>query len=655
MISLSDVSMRFGPQVLFEGVAWRLGPGRHYGLVGANGSGKSTLLRLMAGELKPEGGTVSRPNDLVLGVLPQDHTRYDAELLLDVVLQGKRRLWEALREKARLMAMPAGGEGGGASAEREAHGHRLAELEAAIADEDGYTAESRAAALLEGLGLPTERHRKPMGVLSGGYRLRVLLAQTLFQQAQLLLLDEPTNHLDIVSIRWLEGYLRGYPGTVVLVSHDRHFLNGVCSDIADLDYQALTLYPGNYERFLAAKVLDTHQKEVETERLEKKIAETQQFIDRFRAKATKARQANSRQKQVERMQKAIPVIKTSSRRYPRFRFECVRPSGQEVLAVRDVTKGYGGPPVLRGVSFELRRGQKLAVVGPNGIGKTTLLKLIVGGLEPDAGQLKLGYEVHLGYFGQEDRSALDGKTSLVDWLYGAAPGETVGVIRGTLGRVLFSGDDVEKATGALSGGEAARLILARLMLQRGNLLVLDEPTNHLDLEGREALLDALQAYEGTLVFVSHDRHFVSSLADRVLALTPEGIDEYPGTYEEYLEREGADYLTAEAAGPSRLPAATAPREKGGESRDFTRRKATKRETARLNRKVGRLEREVQQLEGKLAGFDARFAEPGYFENTPWEEVAHAEREKAACQAELETKLADWEAASTDLDAMTVAS
>ncbi|MCH8884294.1 MAG: ATP-binding cassette domain-containing protein, partial [SAR324 cluster bacterium] len=237
----------------------------------------------------------------------------------------------------------------------------------------------------------------------------------------------------------------------------------------------------------------------------------------------------------------------------------------------------------------------------------------------------------------------------------AAPGTDQPTIRRTLGRTLFSGDGAEKKTAVLSGGESARLQLAGLMLRRDNLLVLDEPTNHLDLEGREALLESLRAFSGTLIFVSHDRHFVSSLADRVLALTPEGIDEYPGTYEEYLEREGADYLTAEAAAPSRLPAATAPREKGGESRDFTRRKATKRETARLNRKVGRLEREVQQLEGKLAGFDARFAEPGYFENTPWEEVAHAEREKAACQAELEAKLADWEAASTDLDAMTVAS
>ena len=650
MISLSGVTMQFGTQLLFENVDWRLAPDTHYGLVGANGSGKSTLIGLLSGELKPEGGRISRSNGLRLGLLPQDHSHFDDQPLLDVVLQAKPALWKALQEKSRLMA-PGDGtsqtqppDGFRPDPESAETGLRLAELESVIADADGYAAEAQAGALLEGLGIPSIRHRRNMRELSGGYRMRVLLAQTLFQEAELLLLDEPTNHLDIVSIRWLEGYLRSYPGSIVLVSHDRHFLDAVCRWIADLDYQELTLYKGNYEDFSNAKVLAGQQRAADTERLQKKIAETQQFIDRFRAKATKARQANSRAKQVERLAKQIPRVKIGSRRRPGFRFEPMRASGQEVLELRGVCKSFHDQPVLNDLSFQMRRGEKLAVVGPNGIGKSTLLKIIAGHLKHDAGQVEPGYNVRLGYFGQEHESLLEGNYSLISWLQHAAPGTDQPTIRSTLGRTLFSGDDAEKKTAVLSGGESARLQLAGLMLRRDNLLVLDEPTNHLDLEGREALLESLQAFSGTLIFVSHDRHFVSSLAGRVLALMPEGCEDFHGTYEEYLEREGDDYLAGDR--PTRLPE-TVPA-KTGEGSGYQTRKAAKRDAARLVKRVSNLETEIHILERKLADMETLFARPDYYEQTSWEAMAEAERERDACRAELAAKMTDWEGTSEAL-------
>ncbi|HUJ76524.1 MAG TPA: ABC-F family ATP-binding cassette domain-containing protein, partial [bacterium] len=487
MITVSNISMRFGALVLFEGVTWQLQPGEHTGLVGANGAGKSTLLRLMAGQLAPESGTVARPNGLRLGVLPQDQAALDPRPLLHVVLMGNAALWQALQEKERLLANAA--EADTPAAEQQ--GQRLAELEAAIADHGGYAAEAQAASLLEGLGIPADRHGGPMRELSGGFRLRVLLAQTLFHQPDVLLLDEPTNHLDLPSIRWLEQYLRAFPGALVVISHDRHFLNAVCTQIADLDYGELRLYPGNYDRFEAAKALAQEQKETEIARLEEKIAETQRFIERFRAKATKARQAQSRKKQVERIE--LPQIKRSSRQTPHFHFAQRRPSGREVLRVAGVEKAYRGRPVLRGIGFTVERGEKVAVIGPNGIGKSTLLKIVAGVLAPDAGQAATGYEVHLGYFAQDHHEVLRGKESVHDWLASEVPGQETAALRGTLGRVLFSGDAALKPLSALSGGEAARLLMAALMLRQDNLLVLDEPTNHLDLEGREALTRALVA------------------------------------------------------------------------------------------------------------------------------------------------------------------
>ena len=389
-----------------------------------------------------------------------------------------------------------------------------------------------------------------MRELSGGFRLRALLAQTLFAEPELLLLDEPTNHLDIASIAWLESYLRAFSGTFVVVSHDRHFLNAIADTIADVDYGELRLYTGDYDAFEAAKVLAVVQKESEIARTEARVEELQRFIDRFRAKATKARQASARKKQVERIE--LPEVTRSSRRAPGFRFQSKRRPGREVLRVRDLARGYGGVPVLAGLGFTVERGERVAVVGPNGVGKSTLLKNRRGGARARRGERRAGHEVHPGYFAQDHRELLVGDQSALSWLSALDAEGDVRAVRGALGAVLLGGDESEKRVSDLSGGEAARLLLAGLMLRRPNLLILDEPTNHLDLEAREALMHALREYDGTLLVVSHDRHFVSAVGTRVLAISAGGVvEDFAGDYEEYLERRGEDYLAAAVLGASR--------------------------------------------------------------------------------------------------------
>ena len=637
MITLSDLTMRFGGQLLYEGVNWQLNPGGHYGLVGANGSGKSTLIRLMTGELSPDAGSVARPAALRLGTLGQDQFRFDEMRLLDVVLMGRPQLWAALEEQRRLL-----GEGGEAiSAEA---GERLADLELTIAGLDGYEAEPQAAALLAGLGIEHARHDRPMRELSGGFRLRVLLGQTLFGQPDLLLLDEPTNHLDIASIQWLEGYLREFPGAFVVVSHDRHFLNAVCDTIADLDYSELRLYTGDYDAFERAKELAVTQKEAEIARTESRIEEMQQFIDRFRAKATKARQASARKKQVEKME--VPEIRRSSRRTPGFEFGQVRPSGRTPLRVSSLTRRYGEQTVLRDISFELQRGDRLAVVGPNGAGKSTLIKIISGIIEADEGSAELGYEAQLGYFAQDVDAELRGAQSALAWL-GSATGESDhGTLRAVLGRMLFSGDDVHKRIGSLSGGESARLLLAALMLRRPNLLVLDEPTNHLDLEGRAALMRALRDYPGTLVFVSHDRHFVSGVGTRVLVLRPDGFEDVAGTYEQYLEQRGDDFLSAGIAAPRqrRRPGS------GAGARGYAASKEQRRRHERLTRRVAEFEREIAEVEAQLVPIAARFADNDYYSRVTLDEIRADEGRQQELQTQLEAAMRGWEKAAHELEA-----
>jgi ATPase subunit of ABC transporter with duplicated ATPase domains len=643
MIAVSDLGKSFGAQTLFHGVSIQFNPGNRYGLVGANGSGKSTFMKILAGDEPPSEGTVSIAKRLDLGVLRQDHFEYDREPILEVAMMGDRAVWQAMAEKDRILA----------HADREFDADRYAELEEVILAHDGYALEARAGEVLEGLGIATEVHRQPLSTLSGGFKLRVLLAQVLAAQPDVLLLDEPTNHLDIVSIRWLEKFLVSYPGCALVISHDHRFLDNVCTHIADVDYETITLYTGNYTAYDEQKQADRERREKEIAQREKQIADHQAFVDRFRYKATKARQAQSKAKLIEKMADELEPLPQTSRRYPRFSFRQVRPSGRQVLAIEGISKSYGDNKVLEDVSLTLRRGERLAVLGPNGIGKSTLLKVVMGAVPPDAGTIEWGYEARPGYFAQDHREQLDdgrgGKQTVEAWLWDACPSEPIGFVRGQLGAVLFSGDEVEKPVKNLSGGEAARLVFARLAVDRPNVLLLDEPTNHLDLEAIEALVEGLKSYDGTLILVSHDRWFVSRLADRILEITPEGIQDFAGSYDEYLERCGDDHLDAEAvmlrvrrekrrekaaraAGPA---SAEQDRERRNRGRDLAKRRDA-------------LTAEIEKHESRVHEINEIFCDPTYFDRTPRQKVAKLETEQKRLNETIEELMAEWELIEEEL-------
>lgn len=555
MILLENVTKRFGPKILFEDVSMQFDPGKRYGITGANGAGKSTLMKMLSGIEDTDQGSISIPGKMRLGVLKQNHFEYDKERILDAVMMGNKPLWDAMSEKDKLLAGEVTDE----------IGMRLAELEGTIAEENGYTAESDAAELLVGLGIPAENHTEPMNTLAAGYKLRVLLAQVLFGRPDVLLLDEPTNHLDLESIRWLEAFLIDYKGTLVVVSHDRHFLNAVATHIADIDYQTITIYTGNYAEFVDAKYENRQRAEAQNAAAKKKIAELQTFIDRFGSHASKSKQAQSRVKQIEKLE--VKELKRSSLVRPFIRFDFEKPSGRDVLRLENTRKAFGELCIFDGLSLNINRGDKVAVIGANGIGKSTLLKLMVGAfadldedtkadvLSPDVGTIRWGHDTSVGYFAQDHHEALGhhaaGRTAF-EWLYQFDKLARQEEVRGILGKLLFSGEAALKPTEALSGGECARLLLAKLLLLKHNVLILDEPTNHLDIESIEGLLDGLKLFKGTVVVVSHDRHFVSELATRVIELRagppkgalrgPAEIADFGGTYEEFLQREGRDYM-----------------------------------------------------------------------------------------------------------------
>lgn len=535
MLTCTNLSKSYGARTLFSGASLQLNAGRRYGIVGANGSGKSTLLRILAGDEEASDGEIQLPRRARVGVLRQDHFRYENDRIVDVVMMGRPELWEALVAKEALLA----GDPDAFDVDR------FGELEETIARHDGYSMESTASEILEGLQIPTEVHHRPLSILSGGFKLRVLMAQTLASDPDILLLDEPTNHLDILSIRWLEKFLLGFKGVVAVVSHDHRFLNNVCTHIVDVDYERVTTYRGNYEDFERQKREDRERLESEIAQREKQVADHKAMIERFKAKPTKARQAQSKAKLVEKI--VIDDLPRSSRRYPRFVFKAKRPSGKEVLELDAIAKSYDKNRVLDGVSLTVQRGDRLAIIGPNGIGKSTLLKIAVGEVQPDGGDVRWGYETHRGYFAQDHRevTAGAGRATVESWLADLCPGENTGFVRGKLAQVLFERDDVEKRVATLSGGEAARLLFSKLMVLEPNVLVLDEPTNHLDLEGIEALAGALEKYDGTIVFVSHDRWFVSRLATRIVEITRAGVQDFRGTYEEYLAALGDDHLDRE--------------------------------------------------------------------------------------------------------------
>jgi ATPase subunit of ABC transporter with duplicated ATPase domains len=637
MIAVSDLGKSFGQQTLFRGVSLQFDPGNRYGLVGANGSGKSTFLEILGGEEPVSEGSVAVARRLRLGVLRQDHYRFEEHAILDVAMMGDVGVWRAMVAKEELLAR----------SDQEFDADRYAELEELILAHDGYTLEPRAAEILEGLGIPTEVHRRPLSTLSGGFKLRVLLAQVLASRPDVLLLDEPTNHLDILSIRWLEKFLTAFPGTVIVISHDHRFLDNVCTHIADVDYETVTVYKGNYTAFEEQKTAERERREAEITRLEKKIADHQAFVDRFRAKATKARQAQSKVKLIEKMAEDLEPLPQSSRRYPVFRFRQSRPSGKEVLALDGVAKAYGENQVLSDVSLTVQRGDRIAIIGPNGIGKSTLLKIAMGGVRADRGTAEWGYEARRGYFAQDHREQLgEGRQTVEAWLWDICPGESISFVRGKLGQMLFSGDEVEKKVGSLSGGEAARLVFCRLMVEQPNVLVLDEPTNHLDLEAIEALVEALAEYDGTLVFVSHDRWLVSRLAQRILEITPEGIRDFRGTYDEYLERCGDDHLDAEQVLLRVRRDKKRQRDSGlGPPPDD---REAKKRLRQLTGRRDEVTAEVDRLEARIHAINETFCDPAYFDRTPRDKVAKLEAEQKKLSARVAELMAEWEGVESEI-------
>jgi ATPase subunit of ABC transporter with duplicated ATPase domains len=475
---------------------------------------------------------VDIPKKLRVGVLKQDHFAYEDTRILDAVLMGNRALWDAMHERDRLLE----GE------MTDEVGMRLAELEGVIGEEDGYTAEARAAEILEGLGIEAARHLSTVSTLAGGYKLRVLIAQTLFGGADVLLLDEPTNHLDLDSIRWLERYLTdGFRGTLLVVSHDRHFMNAIATHVADVDYQTVTVYTGDYDDFVEQKTTGKRQSDADAAQKKKKIAELKDFVARFGASASRSSQAQSRVKEIEKLEAGIQTKRSSVVR-PYIKFAIGKPSGRDVLRVEGLEKSFGDKRVLDALDLNLNRGDKLAVIGPSGIGKSTLLKLLVGEYTADAGKIVWGNDTNVGYFAQDHHEALEPGFSAYEWLYRFDPTAQMEHVRSVLGKLLFSGEAGLKKTENLSGGEAARLLLAKLILLENNVVVLDEPTNHLDVESIDALLQALIEFKGTVIVTSHDRHFVGKLGTRVLGLSSTGPRLFNGTYDDYLERFGAEHL-----------------------------------------------------------------------------------------------------------------
>jgi len=643
MISVSNLKMEYGDRVLFAGATCQLNPGERYGLVGANGSGKTTLLNILSGQLRPTDGTVAVPKSARLGVLRQDQFLYEDEEILGVALMGHPELWPAMREKERLLAR----------AHEEFDVDHFSELEETIQRLDGYTAEARAATILEGLGIPTEVHRNPLSTLSGGFRLRVLLAQVLAASPDVLLLDEPTNHLDVLSIRWLEKFLTQFAGPAVIISHDHRFLDNIATKILDVDYRTVTLYHGNYTTFVHDKVLERERREKEIEGRQKEIAHHQKFVDRFRAKNSKARQAQSKLRMIERIAEDLEELPGSSRRYPKFRFPQGAPSGRHVLKVAGIRKAFGQNEVLHGVDLTVERGDRLVIMGPNGIGKSTLLKIVMGELAPDAGSVEWGYGTRPGYFAQDHREQLEGLDHSAErWLWDFCPGRDRGYVRGQLGLMLFTGDDSEKPLSALSGGEAARLVFSRLSIEQSNVLVLDEPTNHLDLESIEALVAGLRNYEGTLILVSHDRWFVGQLATRVIEVRHDGIRDYPGTYEEYVHACGDDHLDADnvvlkARREERKTKPTSDR-RAQRSQDLVVERDGGVNRRDSERRLSGITDRIERAERRLAEIDGRFAAAGYFESAPASEVQELQSERAARVDELERLMAEWERLESEM-------
>jgi len=524
MISTANLSIQFGAKPLFENVSVTFSSGNRYGLIGANGSGKSTFMKILAGEIEPSSGNVATEPNVRIGQLRQDQFAYEDCRVLDTVIMGHERLWAVTQERDRIYALPA---------MSDEEGMQVAELEIEYAELDGYSAESRASELLEGIGIPAEQHEGPMSAVAPGWKLRVLLAQALFSDPDLLLLDEPTNNLDINTIRWLENFLTSSKSTMIIISHDRHFLNSVCTHMADIDFGALREFPGNYDEYMTAATQTRERMQANNAKKKAKMTELQAFVSRFSANASKARQATSRARQLEKIQ--LEEIKPSSRVSPFIRFEQDKPLRRFAVEAKEISKGFDEGPLFQDLDLTIEAGSRVAIIGQNGSGKTTLARCLLEMIPLDSGKLNWSENAQIGYFAQDHAAEFEKNMTLFEWITQWQPvGADEQLLRATLGRMLFSRDDSEKSVKVVSGGEEGRLLFGKLTLQKPNVIIMDEPTNHLDMESIEALNLALVNYPGTLIFISHDREFVSSLATRIIELTPQGVIDYSGSYEEYL-------------------------------------------------------------------------------------------------------------------------
>ncbi|BBU68300.1 ABC-F family ATPase [Fluviibacter phosphoraccumulans] len=539
MLVANNITMQFGAKPLFENVSVKFGEGYRYGLIGANGAGKSTFMKILCGALESSAGNVSKDVNERMAYLRQDQFAYEDQRVLDVVLQGHEEMWACMQERDAIYANPDA---------TEDDYMKAAELEVKFAEYDGYTAESRAGELLLGVGIPIDKHNGPMREVAPGWKLRVLLAQALFANPDILLLDEPTNNLDINTIRWLEDVLNERNATMIIISHDRHFLNQVCTHMADLDYGKITTYAGNYDDFMEASTQARERQSNANAKAKERIAELQTFVRRFSANASKAKQATSRMKLIDKLKPED--VKPSSRQYPWIRFEYDDKDKLHRQAVEIDNLGFAyadNEPLFSKLSLTVNAGEKIAIIGENGVGKTTLLKLLQGELTPTAGTIKWAEKAKLGYFAQDHAADFASDTNLTDWIsgyvraggYEGSDVETL--IRGTLGRLLFSGDDVKKPVKVISGGEQGRMLFGRLMLLHPNVLLMDEPSNHLDMESIESLNTALDLFPGTLIFISHDREFVSSLATRIIEIKADHtVVDFQGNYEDYLLSQGVN-------------------------------------------------------------------------------------------------------------------
>ena len=524
MISANNVTLRIGKKALFEDVNIKFTPGNCYGLIGANGAGKSTFLKILSGQLEPSKGDVTISPGERLSFLEQDHFKYDAYNVLDTVIMGNERLYQIMKEKEAIYAK---------EDFTEEDGIKASELEGEFATMNGWEAESDAATLLNGLGIDTELHYKQMSELNGSEKVKVLLAKALFGNPDILLLDEPTNHLDLDAIAWLEEFLINFENTVIVVSHDRYFLNKVCTQIADIDYSKIQLYAGNYDFWYESSQLMVKQMKEANKKKEEKIKELQEFIQRFSANASKSKQATSRKRALEKIE--LDDIRPSSRKYPYIDFRPAREIGNEVLTVTNLSKTVDGVKVLDNVSFIVGREDKIALVGSDELAKTTLFKILAGELEPDEGSYKWGITTSTAYFPKDNTKDFDCDDTIVEWLMQFSPEKDVTYVRGFLGRMLFAGDDGVKKVKVLSGGEKVRVMLSKMMIMGANVLLLDQPTNHLDMESITALNNGLIKFPGVVLFTSQDHQFIQTIANRIIELTPNGMIDKVTTYDEYLD------------------------------------------------------------------------------------------------------------------------